>query len=132
VILIDLFQQNGKWYSHMVSDTSWTELHDFAITLFTPFLKPDQKPETIFDWFQKKGWKSHYDISSIKARRRALELGAKIVSTKDMLVALGKLKDVKVCIYAEPRRECTNCCDCPVLTTNGILFPIVNVKGESE
>lgn len=64
-------------WSHLVSD-SIHELHDFA-----------QKIGLKHDWFQAKPEKPHYDVKGMM-RRRAIEQGAKEVSSKEIVMVLRK------------------------------------------
>lgn len=65
----------GMSMSHMVADTL-TELHQMAEQLG---LKRS--------WFQDKGRSPHYDVCKTK-RDRAIGLGAKLVSSRDLVLVL--------------------------------------------
>ncbi|GAA4065972.1 DUF4031 domain-containing protein [Nonomuraea soli] len=62
----------GMMWSHLVSDASLDELHDFAIRLGVP--------ERAFD-------RDHYDVPST-VHARAVELGAEPVSSQELLKRL--------------------------------------------
>jgi len=62
-----------EWWSHMVSDLSVDELHDFAHRLG---LKRS--------WFQPRKHLPHYDITANK-REQAIRLGAVPVSSRDLV-----------------------------------------------
>jgi hypothetical protein len=67
---------------HLVSDTSWEELHEFA-------LKIGLKRE----WFQDKGKFSHYDLTTPRKRGQAVLMGAKFVRPYEIVKALNKLEE---------------------------------------
>lgn len=62
-------------WSHLIAD-SISELHDFARIIG---LKSN--------WFQAKPEKPHYDIKGMM-RKRAIDNGAKIVSSKEIIKVL--------------------------------------------
>ncbi|MFI6599705.1 DUF4031 domain-containing protein [Nonomuraea sp. NPDC050536] len=59
----------GLMWSHLVSDSSLDELHDFAVLLGVP--------NRAFD-------RDHYDVPET-AHARAVELGAEFVSSQELL-----------------------------------------------
>jgi hypothetical protein len=65
----------------MVSTESWDELHKFA-----------QEMGLKREWFQEKGELSHYDLTSDRAKIRALKLGAELVHPREIIQALNELK----------------------------------------
>lgn len=73
-VLIDLptWPGRGRLWSHLVSDTSYDELHAFARTLGVP--------ERAFD-------RDHYDVPS-DVYDRALALGAEPVGGKELVARL--------------------------------------------
>ncbi|MGA1248703.1 MAG: DUF4031 domain-containing protein, partial [Candidatus Nanopelagicales bacterium] len=75
-ILVDraLWPRWDRYWCHLISDTSLQELHDFARMLGLP--------ENAFGG-------DHYDIPS-DIRLRAIELGAREVSSRDIVEALLK------------------------------------------
>jgi Protein of unknown function (DUF4031) len=74
LILIDppLWPFRGRVWSHMVSDSSYEELHDFAVRLGVP--------PRAFD-------RDHYDVPS-ELYERAVELGASPVGCQELLSRL--------------------------------------------
>jgi hypothetical protein len=62
-------------WSHLIAD-SILELHDFANKIGLKYV-----------WFQSKPKKPHYDIKGMM-RKRAIENGAKIVSSKEIIKVL--------------------------------------------
>lgn len=76
MILVDdpIYFWHGKYWCHMVSDTSLDELHTFAASLG---LKRA--------WFQKQGTLPHYDITANK-RQEAISKGAVAVDGKRLFV----------------------------------------------
>ncbi len=65
---------------HLISDTSWDELHNFAA-------KMGLKRE----WFQEAGRLSHYDLTTSRAKKTAVNMGAKLVSSKQIVNTLNTL-----------------------------------------
>jgi hypothetical protein len=63
---------------HMIADTK-EELHDFAKMIG---LKRE--------WYQEKGRKSHYDLTTERMRRKAARYGAVRVSPKEIVRELKK------------------------------------------
>jgi hypothetical protein len=64
---------------HLVSDESEEELHAFA-----------KKLGLKREWFQDKRL-SHYDVTTVKMRAKAKKLGAKIVSSKEIVAIINSL-----------------------------------------
>jgi len=62
-------------WSHLIADSIY-ELHDFAIKIGLKH-----------EWFQAKPEKPHYDVKGMM-RKRAIENGAKIVSSKEIIKVL--------------------------------------------
>jgi hypothetical protein len=62
---------------HLMSDTSLDELHEFA-TKRLGFKR---------SWFQenKPSWAPHYDLTTNKAKKRALEAGAKLLPLREFI-----------------------------------------------
>lgn len=58
---------------HLASDTSVAELHAFARSLC---LRPE--------WFQNHPDHPHYDLTTPRARRRAAEMGAVVVTPREL------------------------------------------------
>lgn len=74
MILVDLprWPAHGRLWAHLVSDTSFDELHDFALTLGVP----------------RRGFdRDHYDIPA-ERYAAALALGALPVSSREIVAAL--------------------------------------------
>ena len=67
IILID---KNG----HMVSDRSLDELHAFA-----------QRLQLKREWFQNKPRHPHYDLTTARAKSRAIAQGAVMVNATDLV-----------------------------------------------
>jgi hypothetical protein len=68
--------KKGKMgWSHLIAD-SIHELHEFA-----------NKIGLKSDWFQEKREKPHYDVKGMM-RKRAIENGARIVSSKEIIRVL--------------------------------------------
>jgi len=70
---------------HLVSDKSLAELHEFARVLK---LKPE--------WFQNAAdqvhHNPHYDLTTARAKRRALVAGAVLTTPREILRALDRLR----------------------------------------
>jgi len=73
--MIYIDKKGNMGWSHLIAD-SIHELHDFAIKIG---LKPN--------WFQEKPEKPHYDVKGMM-RKRAIESGAKEISTKEIIKVL--------------------------------------------
>jgi hypothetical protein len=73
-LLIDepLWQRHGRWWCHLVSDTSLKELHAFAHALGIP---------------QRGFGGDHYDIPE-DMREHVISQGARPVSSREILAAL--------------------------------------------
>ncbi len=74
MILVDppRWPAHGRLWSHLVSDTSFDELHDFAVTLGVP----------------RQGFdRDHYDIPA-ERYAAAIALGAYPVSSREIVAAL--------------------------------------------
>lgn len=69
----------GKQWCHLVADTI-DELHGFA-----------KKLGLRRSWFQHLASYPHYDVT-VKVRTRAIEMGAKAASRKQIITAARKLK----------------------------------------
>lgn len=61
-------------FGHLVSDTDLDELHDFAKALGLKH-----------EWFQYPRRIHHYDLTTQRARSRAVEAGATLVNAKDLV-----------------------------------------------
>lgn len=59
---------------HMVSNSSLEELHDFA-----------KRISMRREWFQDKNNHPHYDLTTGNAKERALEKGAIMVTSKELV-----------------------------------------------
>lgn len=73
-ILIDppKWWHRERWWGHMVSDTSYDELHDFAAALGVP----------------RRGFEGdHYDIPE-QLHEAALEAGAELVTSRELVERL--------------------------------------------
>jgi len=66
---------------HMISDESWEELHQFA-----------HKIGLKREWFQEKEDLSHYDLTTQRMKVRAVHFGARLVTPREIVKALNKLK----------------------------------------
>lgn len=73
-ILIDrpLWPARGRMWSHLVSDTSFAELHDFAARLGVP---------------RRAFERDHYDVPS-DLYERALRMGAEAVGSQELVARL--------------------------------------------
>lgn len=67
---------------HLVSDSSLEELHSFAQSLG---LRKE--------WFQDHPKHPHYDLTTERIKNKAKKLGAKKVSSKEIIILLRKLLD---------------------------------------
>lgn len=66
--------------THLITTGSLDNLHDFA-----------HKMGLRREWFQNHGKYPHYDLTTNRAFRRALDAGAKLVSSKDIIKLLSKM-----------------------------------------
>jgi len=69
---------------HLVSDESKQELYDFAKRMG---LKEC--------WFHRKGYLSHYDLTSESKVKKAISMGAVFVKGKDLIIALRKMRVIE-------------------------------------
>lgn len=67
----------GKWWTHMLADTA-QELHYMAWAIG---LRPE--------WFQG----DHYDICSERKRQQAIQLGARQVTSRDLIDVRRRFRD---------------------------------------
>jgi hypothetical protein len=87
-ILVDeaIWPWRGRRWAHLVSDSSYDELHEFAARLGLP--------RHIFQG-------DHYDVPT-EIRASAIELGARAVSSRELLV---RLRDAGLRIRPSTRRS---------------------------